>query len=127
MLFRGRRQSTNVEDRRGAGGGSGFPGGRAGLGIGGVLVVLVVSYLFGADPRALLQAIEQQQGSTTAAPVSNEPLPPSQDEATELTRVVLADTEEVWGDIFAKSGKTRDSRNFGGDIGSSQSAPRRTM
>ena len=48
------RQSENVEDRRGMGGRGFRPGGAGGLGIGGVILLLVVSYFLGVDPSQLL-------------------------------------------------------------------------
>ena len=44
------RTSDNVEDRRGSGGGGGLPIGRGGIGIGGLLVVLAISYFTGINP-----------------------------------------------------------------------------
>src|SRR6185503_11631070 len=54
MRWRNERQSTNVEDRRGMG------GGRIALGGGGLIIVLLLSWLFGVDPRALLQQLPSE-------------------------------------------------------------------
>ncbi len=59
MKWKGRRQSSNVEDRRGGGGsgGRGFGGGGFGgkkLGIGGIIIVLIISFLFGENPLNLI-------------------------------------------------------------------------
>jgi predicted metalloprotease len=102
MRWEGQEQSDNVEDRRGMrmpGGGRG-----AGLGCGGLLLVLGISYLTGTDPRQLLQSLQQSQPAeqqTGPAPAG----PPAHDRQADFARTVLKSTEEVWGEIFAQSGK----------------------
>ena len=101
MRWEGRRQSGNVEDRRGQGGGRGGGGLALGGGIG-TLVLVVVVMLLGGDPRALLDMATQaptQQGSEYVSSPEDEKL-------KELVAVVLADTEEVWEAEFAKLGRT---------------------
>ncbi|MGN6619406.1 MAG: KPN_02809 family neutral zinc metallopeptidase [Ilyomonas sp.] len=93
MLWQGRRQSTNVEDRRGFGGGGGFIGG----GIGAVVIGIII-YLLGGDPNQVLNtgpAYDQQ--ATTA---------PANDETSQFVKVVLADTEDVWSKLFGDMHKT---------------------
>src|SRR5690349_13021776 len=93
MLWQGRRQSTNVEDRRGFGGGGGFIGG----GIGAVVIGIII-YLLGGDPNQVLNngpAYDQQ--ATTA---------PANDETSQFVKVVLADTEDVWSKLFGDMNKT---------------------
>jgi hypothetical protein len=99
MEWRGRRESDNVEDQRGR---RISGGGIAGLGGIGVVVVLLVSVLTGQDPAALLQSIGGQSGDTGAA--SSEPYQETaaEHELTQFVRVVLADTEDIWGEIFQK-------------------------
>ncbi len=107
MRWRGRRRSSNVEDRRGSGGG--FPGGGIripvggrGAGIGGIgLVVLVVlAVALGVDPRLLLQGgIPGEPGPGDRTAERTTTMPP-QDEAGEFVSVVLADTEETWRELF---------------------------
>ena len=107
MQWLGGRESENVEDRRG------FPiGGRgASLGCGGLLLVLIVSWITGINPLQLLDMVNQGSPSaSTSAP----PAPPGGqaresapgDQLGRFASVVLASTEDVWSDIFAKSGKT---------------------
>jgi len=101
MRWSGRRQSGNVEDRRGM-----SPGGRlaVGGGIGG-LIIVVVALLFGADPGALLN---MAPGPTTQqVPGGGSPVADPHEEALkEFVSVVLADTEDIWGAIFAQNGTT---------------------
>jgi predicted metalloprotease len=101
MRWEGQEQSDNVEDRRGMR----MPGGGAGLGCGGVLLVLVISLLLGKDPTQLLQLlqqsqpVEQQAGPAPAGP-------PPNDRQGAFARTVLRSTEDVWTAIFTQSGQT---------------------
>jgi uncharacterized protein len=102
MKTEGRRQSENVEDRRGQGGG--VPMGRAGVGGLGLIIIVVLALVFGVDPGQFLGQMEQQQGGTQTAPGQ-----PYQESAEETKRsafikVVLAETEDVWSAIFKNSG-----------------------
>lgn len=73
-----------------------------GGGIGMLLLILTVSCLTGTNPLALLQMVEQTQpGQTQSVPTGA----PANDPAAEFVSVVLADTEETWGRIFASSGR----------------------
>ena len=89
------RRSGNVIDARG-GGGMGLP--VAGGGIGMVVLALVV-YLLGGDPSAVID--NQPAAPAAEAPGSAGP----KDEASEFVRVVLADTEDTWNDIFKANGR----------------------
>ncbi|MCC6348211.1 MAG: zinc metallopeptidase [Candidatus Eisenbacteria bacterium] len=100
MRWKGREQSGNVDDRRGARPGGLIVGG--GLGT----VVLVVAFLLlGGDPRQLLQLAGQSQ-VTTGAPASPGAPANAPDEGREFVAVVLKDTEDVWGDLFRQAGRT---------------------
>jgi uncharacterized protein len=105
------RESSNVEDRRneGGGGGSGrgglpFVGGR--MGIGTIVIALVASYFLGINPLTVLSmlsgggapVISQQSAGPASAP-------PKDDASARFVSIVLADTEDVWKDLFAKAGK----------------------
>ena len=84
----GRRESANVDDRRGMGG-----RGMA-LGGGGAVIVLIIALLTGVDPRMLLDTGGGPSG----------PPPAGQEEARRFVGVVLADTEDVWHALFRKHG-----------------------
>jgi predicted metalloprotease len=94
MLWKDRRQSTNVEDRRGVS--------RGGLAIGGLggIVVLVIALLLGADPRQLLENVPSADPSGGGPSAVN----PAEAELRQFVGAVLADTEDVWNEEFRKLG-----------------------
>lgn len=100
MQWKGRRRSSNMEDRRGTGGlgagGAGIFGG--GLGI----VLLVVYLLLGGDPGAI---VDQTQMMNSENQVVYEQSA-EEKELADFVLVVLADTEDVWHDIFKNEGRT---------------------
>jgi uncharacterized protein len=90
--------SDRIEDRRGV------PGGRAGLGIGTIVILGLIGWALGVDPRVLIGNAEmtstQQQsdaGTSTGAP---------SDEMGRFVSAVLGSTEAEWTDIFAQAGRT---------------------
>jgi len=92
MKWRGRRRSSNIEDRRGRGGVR-KAGGAGGLGI---VAILVVGYFLGIDVTPLLQdGALNGQGQSTSQEITE-----ADRQAGEFVSVVLADTEEVWAEIF---------------------------
>jgi len=104
MRWQNERQSENVEDRRGISAGQIAVGG----GIGTILIVLLMSLLTGADPRALMQRFGAQQQQAVpragqqAGPVSKSP---EEERQAALAKTTLAMTEDVWTEIFAKAGR----------------------
>ncbi len=115
MRWKGRRRSSNVEDRRGSGRGGKLLGG----GIGTLVVILIAAYT-GLDPNMLMQGLEAVGGSTQSA----EPLPENleNDPAANRIAVVLADTEDVWGEIFRSGGQTYQPPSLVLFTGSTRSA-----
>ena len=107
MKWEGTRESSNVEDRLsdggGFGGGGGLLGGRS-IGIGTIVVALVGGWIFGINPLTLLGMLSG--GAPTAQVQSQAPAqrPPADDRMAAFVSTVLADTEDVWKDVFAKSG-----------------------
>jgi predicted metalloprotease len=124
MRWKGRRQSSNIEDRRGTGGGMRLPGGLGGLGGGGmggglggprigrrgggigivgILILLGIAWFLGINPFALLSGgfdsggYSDPQGQTFA--------PPAQEEMKEFVAVVLADTEDTWHEVLPQIGE----------------------
>ncbi len=99
MRWRGGRRSSNIEDRRGSGGAPKLLGG----GIGTIVLVLIAMY-FGVDPTPLLSGLQgggkaSSSGTQpTAEELKNDPL-------ADMISVVIADTEDVWREIFASQGQ----------------------
>ena len=101
MRWKGRRISTNVEDRRGGGAAK-----AGGISILGLIVAFVAWKFFGVDPQMAYQAtksVTQQQQVSDQAP---QQLTPEQEEDSEFVGTVLADTEDTWSPIFKQLGGT---------------------
>ena len=97
------RMSDNVEDRRGGGGGFGLPSGAGGLGIGGVIILTLVGWALGIDPRILIGGVEQMQrggGSGYSQPAPQSRTAPPTDEGGRFAAKILGNTEDVWKEIF---------------------------
>lgn len=92
---RGRR-SDNVEDRRGLPGGGRVVGG----GIG-VVVIALIAMFFGVDPSIVLQGGGALAPQGTQQAPGTAPVDPEQDRMKDFVSVVLADTEDTWGELFA--------------------------
>lgn len=106
MRWKGGRRSANVEDRRG----SRVPGGRAVKGgIGTIVITLALAYFLGIDPQVLLQL---QQGSAPEAVDSDYQPTAEEQQQAEFVAVVLADTEDTWGEIFRQSGYQYEEPNL---------------
>ena len=97
MRWRGERQSSNIEDRRGMGAGKVAVGG--GLG---TVLILIIALIFGADPRQLLEQVPTEPSSPVE---SSRPLSQEEKEAKEFVSVVLAKSEDVWNKLFQQNGR----------------------
>ncbi len=101
MKWRGRQESTNIEDRRGRSVRRAGVGGIGGLGI----VVAIIYMLMGGNPLDLLTLVQEQ-------PVTHEQSQGSYQESAEekqlrqFSAVVLRETENVWNELFARSGRS---------------------
>ncbi|MBO4874728.1 MAG: neutral zinc metallopeptidase [Bacteroidales bacterium] len=95
MRLDGRRESTNVDDRRGKKMG-------AGLGIGGVIIAAVIALLLGKDPSEAIQNLNVGDSQTESAYTSTA----EEEELASFTKKILAGTEDVWTAEFKKMGKT---------------------
>ena len=98
MDWRGRRQSSNIEDRRGGGAVGG------GISIVGLVVAFVAWKFFGVDPQSAYQATKQvTQGNQQQTAPAQESA--AQQESRQFVSTVLADTEDTWSQIFEAYGK----------------------
>ena len=102
MKLTGRRESSNVEDRRGMSGGA-----KAGIGgIGAIIVAALFAWMSGGDPlSAGLQAAQQQMQARTETVDEQNFTEEEQQLATECKQI-LASTEDVWGKVFQEMGRT---------------------
>lgn len=92
MKWQGRRGSSNVEDRRSISTGRVAVGG----GIGTIIIVLII-WLLGGNP---MQFLNNMETTTETGQVATSP---EEDAMAQFVSVVLADTEDVWGDIFRQN------------------------
>lgn len=99
MQWRGRRQSGNVDDQRGSGGGRGMGGLPIKGGLGLVAIIIVLSLITGQNPLTLLQQVPLDNGPSIS---QTEPYQasPEEEELTQFVKVVLADTEDVWNQLM---------------------------
>jgi predicted metalloprotease len=105
MKLTGRRESSNVEDRRGLSGGA-----KAGIGgIGAIIVAALFAWMSGGDPvSAGLQAAQEQMSARTESVNPEEFSEEEQQLATECKQI-LASTEDVWTAVFKELGRTYES------------------
>lgn len=112
MRLDGRRESTNVDDRRGRGGGFRL-GGKGGLGIGAAIIIGLLTYFMTGDLGTAFQAASQGTDLTEMVGgqavgqqnAAYEPTP-EEKELESFARKVLASTEDVWTAEFERMGKT---------------------
>ncbi|SEL25095.1 KPN_02809 family neutral zinc metallopeptidase [Pacificibacter marinus] len=103
MKWQGRRGSRNIEDRRrSSGGGGGRATGGKAIGGVGLIAVLIIGYALGIDVTPLLNQVAGT-GSTTSQ--SNQ-ITAADEKAAQFVSVTLADTEEIWTDLFQSQART---------------------
>jgi len=96
MRWRGERQSSNIEDRRGLGSKVAVGGGL------GTVVLIILALLFGADPRQLL---EQAPDNGPSQVQSSRPVNSEEEELKQFVSVVLGKSEDVWHEVFRQNGR----------------------
>ncbi len=138
------RRSSDIEDRRddgggmlggGGGGGFGLPMGGGGLGIGTIIVLGLISYAFGIDPRILIGGAEILNGGGSAPTYQTDRTPSGKtgaptDEMGSMIAGILGEIDDRWSEVFQASGQTYTGpkivlfRNVtnGGRCGMAQSA-----
>jgi predicted metalloprotease len=110
MRWDGNRESDNIEDRRGRGGGMPMLGGGR-IGMGTIAIALVGWLVFDINPMVLLDAMSGGSGQPYVQQQGPAQRPPADDQMAKFVSVVLADTEDVWRDIFKQQGaQYRDPR-----------------
>ncbi|KAA9004231.1 metalloprotease [Paenibacillus spiritus] len=118
MKWQGRRTSSNVEDRRGMSGGGKLVGG----GITGVIIVAIVTLLSGGSLGDVLGTVLSTNSGTVAGTQQSAVSQEQQEELSQFVSVVLADTEDVWGEVFKEQGMTYKNPTLVLYSGSVQSA-----
>ena len=101
MRLDGRRTSSNVDDRRGMSSATRV----GGLGLGGMLIVGLITLLLGGNPFEVIQTVESM-GLTEQSSAGSYHSSAEEDELALFASRILAGTEDVWTSIFAKYGKT---------------------
>ena len=99
MRLDGRRESSNVEDRRG----KTATKAAGGIGIGGIVIYLIISFL-GGDPSQVMQQMQQQQATEYVD--NGKDYSEVDKELVQFTKRILAGTEDVWTKEFKKMGRT---------------------
>ncbi|MCO5247376.1 MAG: zinc metallopeptidase [Chitinophagales bacterium] len=99
MKWEGRRQSSNVEDRRGMGGGA-----KTLIGGGAIGIIALLLSLFGGDTGKMLAPVLQQFQNAQVETSSPQELTPEQEKLGELASTIFADTEDIWHKIFSENG-----------------------
>ena len=105
MRLDGRRESSNVEDRRGRSTATTV----GGIGLGGLLIVGIISLLLGKNPLQALQTVQEIQetmGGVTATQDPNWQPSAQEQELAQFASRILAGTEDVWTEIFRQNGRT---------------------
>ena len=101
MKLDGRRESSNVEDRRGMSGGA-----KAGLGIGSIIVVALMAWMTGGNPlEAVVQQVQQNGfGGNTEVNEGQREFTEEEQALAKFSTQILAGTEDVWTEIFKQHG-----------------------
>ena len=100
MRLDGRRESSNVDDRRKLSGGA-----KAGMGIGGLVIVTLITWFMGGNPMSVLQNADLGSMITTGDGTQRE-MTAEEEELAKFSRQILASTEDVWTRVFQQYGKT---------------------
>jgi len=98
MKLDGRRMSSNVEDRRGL-----TTGGKAGLGIGGVILVAIITFVMGGDLGDVISNV-QSTGGIGIEQTSTQTGSAEYEELATFSKQILASTEDVWSAYFSRNG-----------------------
>ena len=101
MKLSGRRESSNVEDRRGMSGGAKLG---IGGGIGGILIIALMTFMQGGNLGDVVQNVVQQQMQAPTETVGEESFTEEEQQLATECKQILASTEEVWTKVFQENG-----------------------
>ena len=102
MKLDGRRESTNVDDRR-----SGSTIAKAGgIGLGGIIIIGLITMLLGGDPTDVLRNVQEMGGGSAVQVDPNWQPSAEEEELATFAKQILAGTEDVWTKIFQQNGRT---------------------
>ena len=128
MKWKGRRQSRNIEDRRGR---RRMPRGTKRAGLGSIAVAFIAAYFLGVDPSTIMSLLGGGSGGSAEYTTDQNYQPSSaENELASFTSVVLADTEGVWQKIFAERGNRYQEPKlvmFSGEVTSACGAAQSAM
>jgi len=102
MKLNGRRESTNVDDRRGMRSTAKM----GGLGIGGIIIALILTWATGGNLGDFLAGSGLLEGSVTEHTADGRAFTPEEEELAKFSKQILAGTEDVWSEEFKKLGRT---------------------
>lgn len=105
MRMQNQGRSRNVEDLRGMSGGLGLRPGR-GIGLGGLIIALVLGWIFGINPLHLLGLLEGGESGAPYTVTQPGPAPSLDDPQAQFASQVLRSTEDVWSHVFQAAGRT---------------------
>lgn len=103
MRLNGRRESNNVDDRRGQSSGI---SGIGGLGIGGIIIAALVTWFMGGNPLDVLQQVDPSSLNITQQAEGGREFTEEEQELAKFSSQILAGTEDVWTEEFKKMGRT---------------------
>lgn len=103
MKLDGRRESNNVEDRRGQRGGM---AGIGGLGIGGLIIAALLTWVMGGNPLDVVQNIDPSSLNVQEQAEGGREFTAEEQELAKFSKQILAGTEDVWTKEFEKMGRT---------------------
>ena len=100
MKLNGRRESSNVDDRRRSGLST-----AGGIGIGGIIVAALLTWVMGGNPLDTIQQAAEQQMNVSTQTEGNREFTEEEEELAKFSRQILAGTEDVWTEVFRQMGR----------------------
>ncbi len=100
MKLNGRRESSNVDDRRRSGLST-----AGGIGIGGIIVAALLTWVMGGNPLDAIQHAAEQQMNVSTQTEGNREFTEEEEELAKFSRQILAGTEDVWTEVFRQMGR----------------------